>query len=249
MALLPVKQHLSYTLLCKAIYYLFSAPGKQITVLFDKNPIYYYFLPQLEQIFPEAKFIHLVRDYRANIVSHRRVFRVKSAADLAYRWLKVNKLIDARKKLSLNKYILLRYEDLVTSPEKSMKDMCSFIGIEYNAGMNRDHTKVLYPKFAEEKGNRFLEVHGSLLQPVNTKHIEEWKQKLSNAEIAEAEAIAGEYAEKMYGYKLTNTPININPIRLLDIKARYIAIKSLYRFVFKRLRLYYYIKRNVWNDF
>jgi len=247
--LLPVCQYLSYSLLCKSIYYLFAAPGKQITVLFDKNPVYYYFLPKLEQIFPEAKFIHLVRDYRANIVSHRRVFRIKSPADLAYRWMGVNKIIEERKKLSPNKYTLLRYEDLVTNPVKSMKDVCAFIGIEYDAGMNRDHTTSLTTKFAEEKTERFLKVHGSLLQPVNTTHVEEWKDKLSPAETAEAEAIAGNYAEKMYGYKPTQPPIKITSLRMLDIKARYLAIKSLYRFVFKRLSLYYYIKRNVWNDF
>src|SRR5581483_10481749 len=67
-SLLPLSRHLTYPIVCKMIYYFFAPEGKDVRLFFDKNPVYYYFLPQLEKMFLEARFIHIVRDYHSNIV-------------------------------------------------------------------------------------------------------------------------------------------------------------------------------------
>jgi hypothetical protein len=249
-SLIAVREHLNYTLLCKTIFYLFAPAEKEVKLLFDKNPVYYYFLPELEKLFPSAKFIHLVRDYRANIASHKRVFNLKKASDLAYRWLKVNKLIEGRKARLPDKYITITYESLVTNPEDTMKAICTFLGLPYSDTMSQDQTKFMYPSFKELKGPRFLEVHGSLLEPINESHIDEWKQKLTPDEVMKAEAVAGEYGRKLYGYEtVTKVRANIGPLQTVRIKIKYVGIMSLYKILFKNLPLYYFVKRKIWKDF
>lgn len=95
--LIRVKDELNYALIFKIIYSRFS-PGKDIKIIFDKNPVYYLFMHELQVIYPDAKYIHIVRDYRDNIISHRKAMLVKNVADLAYRWLIVNEYIEEAKK-------------------------------------------------------------------------------------------------------------------------------------------------------
>lgn len=244
--LMPLREQLTYPLLCKIVFYLFAPEGKEVKLFFDKNPVYYYFLPELEKLFPEAKFIHIVRDYRDNMSSHKRVFNLQDAGDLAYKWVKVNSLIEDRKRGLASRYLTIKYESLVSKPEESMKETCSFLGLPYSENMS-DQTKNIYPSFTEMNKPRFLELHGSLLQPINTSHVGEWKQKLKPDEVARAEAIAGDYGNKMYGYGKTGTNAKVGNIAIT--KMRYAAIKQLYKVVMKRLWLYYYVKRKLWPDF
>jgi hypothetical protein len=248
--LLSVKDSLTYALVCKIVFLQWDKSGKQITLLFDKNPVYYYFLPILKNIFPEACYVHLVRDYRANIASHQRVFKIKRASDLAYRWIKINELVEAAKLCTPGKYFTLKYESLVSDPENCMKEVCVFLQIPFSDKMVEDHTASLYTSFKENKKERFKEVHGSLFQPINSTHINEWTGKLSPEEVRESEAIAGKYGLAKYGYLMSlNSPAKLNFLRLLFIKTKYVLNKTTYRIVFSNLTLYYFIKRKVWGDF
>lgn len=244
--LMPLREQLTYPLLCKIVFYLFAPEGKDIKLFFDKNPVYYYFLPELEKLFPEAKFIHIVRDYRDNMSSHKRVFNLQDAGDLAYKWVKVNRLIEGRKKELPGRYLTIKYESLVSEPEESMKAACAFLGLPYSEDMS-NQTKNIYPSFTGMNKPRFLELHGSLLQPINTSHVGEWKEKLKPEEVAIAEAIAGDYGNRLYGYEKSGIA-NVKP-GMAIIKMRYGAIKRLYKVVMKRLWLYYYVKRKIWPDF
>jgi hypothetical protein len=248
--LLSFKDTISYALLCKMVFMQWDESGKRITLFFDKNPIYYYFLPLLEKIFPEAKYIHLVRDYRANIVSHQRVFRIKKAADLAYRWVKINELIENCKLRNPGKYFTLTYESFVSNPETSLKEICLFLQIPFSEKMTEDHTSFLYSSFKENKRDRFREMHESLFQPINSTHINEWTKKLSPEEISESEAVAGDYGMVKYGYpRLLKKPAKLAFARHLSIKLKFLIIKSAYKIVFSNLTLYYFIKLKVWRDF
>lgn len=242
-ALIAVKEHLTYPLVCKCIYYLFAPEGKDVKALFDKNPIYYYFLPELENIFPEAKFIHLVRDYRDNIASHQKVFRIKQAAALAYRWVQVNKMIEARKKKISNRYFTVKYEALVTNAAAELKKVCAFLHLPYNDDMSKDHTANIYQSFKENKAQRFSQIHGSLLQPISDKYIGDWKKNLTNEEIKVIEDIAGNYGKKLYGYEPGSAVKKLNTLEAFRIKVQFILIKKLFKFVLQRPWLYFPIKK------
>ena len=56
----------------------------------DKNPVYSIYARRLLKIFPEAKFICIIRDYRDNFVSIRKLSELKMEAPIlplqVYRW-------------------------------------------------------------------------------------------------------------------------------------------------------------------
>jgi hypothetical protein len=96
---LPISE-LDFKVLIKVVYLNYPSPFPKgrIMLIGDKNPIYSIFTKELFEVFPDAKFIHLIRDYRDNIVSNRTVFKRQSVARLALGWKLYNIFIEKMKK-------------------------------------------------------------------------------------------------------------------------------------------------------
>jgi len=247
-SLLTAKEIATYPLLCKLVFY-HASQGKEIKMFFDKNPIYAYFMPELKKFFPDAKYIHIVRDYRAIIMSHRRVFMLKRIADITYRWLKMNMLIEEAKKYNSKNYFTLKYENLVNNPIKSITDICNFLLVPFYEKMAVQHSSGIYPGFNANNRKRFRKIHQSLFTPITDSFVNKWKKNLTQEEISQAESIAGDYAEKTYGYKNHSSirkSENIVPVGLMT-KLKYRAINKMYFFVFNTPRLYFTIRTYIWK--
>jgi hypothetical protein len=240
----------TYSLLCKIIFYHFSF-GKDIKHFFDKNPIYCNFLPQLKLLFPEAKYIHLVRDYRANIVSHRRVFMIKRGPDISYRWLKMNMEVENAKSHCPTCFLTIKYENLVSEPEKTVNQFCEFLSIPFYEEMISEHSKNVYPSYKQNNNKKFRSIHQKVFTPITASFVHEWKKVLPSDDISQAEKIAGEYAEKMYEYpKIFPAESNrINIFMKLIIQWRYQLIKNTYITVLNSPKLYVVITKYVWKNF
>jgi Sulfotransferase family len=189
-----------------------------------------------------------VRDYRANLVSHRRVFTVKKGTDIVYRWMKVNMLIEDAKRLSPEKYFTLTYESLVSNPEQKMEEVCRFLNLPYDKNMVQNHQSGMYSNFNRNKNEGFLKVHQNVFNPINSKHITEWEEKLSADELASVEAVAGEYGEARYGYRMKALRKS-KPKGFLLMDLKYRAIKALYRNALSNPWLYWGIKKYLWRSF
>lgn len=247
---LAAKDIATYPLLCKLVYY-HSSPGKDVKMFFDKNPVYAYFLPELKKLFPEAKYIHLVRDYRANIVSHRRVFMIKRSSDITYRWLKMNILIEEAKTGNSENFFTLKYEDLVCETVKSITAICNFLHIPFYEKMVLQHASGFYPKFKSNNKKRFRKIHQSVFTPITASNVNTWEKSLTSGDIAEAENIAGDYGEKMYGYKLqpATGARDKNYLPGFMTKFKYNTINKIYLVVLNRPGLYFIIKKYIWKYF
>ena len=106
----------------------------------DKTARYYHIANELEASFPRARFIVLLRHPSAVFLSY---IEVMAAGELSRLGLKpvAHDLMEGNRKLMEfannakgNKY-LLRYEDLVSNPEHTLKEVSAFIGVGYEAGM------------------------------------------------------------------------------------------------------------------
>lgn len=225
----------NYVLFCKIIYLNYSSlfGQKSIKLIGDKNPNYTLFIKDLIELFPEAKFIHIVRDYRANIASNRAIFSIKNIAVLAHSWKYHNLKIDAAKAEYPDRFTLLRYEDLVVNPVDEMKKVCSFLNISYNT-LIFDYHETLNKSISDIEKKRYNKIHGNLLKPVNSEKINSWKNTLSEKDIALSEYITGEYALK-YDYLQTMKP-QLNSSMYL--KSIYGNFKN--RMIFASIKLYFY---------
>ena len=186
------KTSLSYEQLCKIIYSEFKVGGNDktaATILIDKNPSYTLFVDEIASCLPEAKFIFLVRDYRANILSRKQSVYLKSpeVAFNAYRWKLFNQTALNFAKKNKNKVLLLRYEDLVVDSEREIKRMCEFLGVkseDVNTGVTQEY-KIDFSNYNIDSKyeERFKKKYSDLNRPLNSARLNSWETQLSPSEI------------------------------------------------------------------
>jgi hypothetical protein len=127
--LLPAKDYASYALLCKMVYYEMRIGKDNILYLSDKNPEYILHIDIILKIFPDAKFIHIVREPRDTIYSQIINFKEKNSNFKAYKWLAFNSIVEERKKKEPDKYFTIKYETLVNDTASIMKSLCDYLKI------------------------------------------------------------------------------------------------------------------------
>lgn len=120
--------------------------GKRLFL--DKTPRYTMIVDELYELFPKAKYILLLRNPLAILRSELHTY-VKGdwpmLAQFAPDLLDApDRIVAARTRLG-EAAIEVRYEDLVTSPEETVRSLCEFLGIEFNAGM-LDYSDTPAPK-------------------------------------------------------------------------------------------------------
>jgi hypothetical protein len=110
----------------------------------DKTPIYASYMDLIRQIFPQAQFVHLIRDGRDVALSMLDKWgATEFHIDLYYAarsW--VRRIGQARKsgaRLGPSLYYELRYEDLVREPEEQLRPLCEFLDEPYLPEMAQPH--------------------------------------------------------------------------------------------------------------
>lgn len=110
---------------------------KEDVVYGDKTPGYIKHMTLLKKVFPECRFIHIVRDPRDYVLSCRKAWN-KNIYRAAERWRESLERFerDARK-IDGDDISVVYYEDLLDHPEEELKTLCLFLGVEYNPCMLR----------------------------------------------------------------------------------------------------------------
>jgi hypothetical protein len=103
----------------------------------DKTPRYVEDIPLLARLWPDARFVHLVRDGRNVALSYADVpFGPKNVARAAALWSRrVSEGIAVGRTLGHRRYVEVRYEDLVEDAEGEVKEICDFLEIDFDPGM------------------------------------------------------------------------------------------------------------------
>ena len=165
----------------------------------DKDPIYTQHIEVLNEIFPNAKFIHLIRDGRDVALSLITKKWGPTTFTNAIRYWEKTILMTRRllKMLNSNQTIELRYEDLVYCPEENLRNLCLFLSIEYNSKMLSSYSEKAQDN--SQIKTRISSVHNNILDRPNTAQTYKWKNDLNSID----QAIAWEYAGeelKHFGY-------------------------------------------------
>ncbi len=192
----------SFQSLIKIVYlHSHSAfPKKEITLIGDKNPVYSTNTHKIMRAFPDARFIHLTRDYRDNLVSIKKVdFEAPYTPLIAYRWLHSARLLHRLKNRHTEAFYTLKYEDLVSNPQQEVNKLCEFLGIPYQEQVF-DFYKQRDASFKNHPDKELKTYHQSLSNPINNKKIGVWEKSLIAKEVEMLETVIGEYAE-LNGYQ------------------------------------------------
>ena len=168
----------------KAVYFAHAVFNSKSSskILGDKNPHYALFPNALYKLFPNAYWIHIVRDPRAVTSSYKRVnFDYSKAGILAVRWNKYNNSIINSDVYKSNKYIQIKYEDLISSSEDTVKKLLDFLKI---SKVERQK-----PKIVIRDNLKSCPWHQKLQEGLDNSRINAWKRELKIGDIELIEKI------------------------------------------------------------
>jgi len=163
----------------------------------DKSPDNTPHIDSLNKLYPGAKYIHIIRDGRDVADSIKGQHWGGSSLPVTLRhWDRTVTLADKMLGMLAHRQVhSLRFEDLVSSPEESIKAITSFLGVSYFPGMLTD-----YSSSAEKKvGDRISGHHAHLKEALSLSQAFKWQHKMSPVDQSIAHEIAGETLKK-YGY-------------------------------------------------
>ncbi len=155
----------------------------------DKTPYYTADIDVLYSIFPRAKFIQVLRDGRDVALSQRQIgWCSNNSFVLArdWRW-KTTLCHKVGRVLGPDRYLELRYEDLVHDPDSSLRRACEFLGEEFDAQMLNYHETAQDVVPAES-----LQWHSNSVRAPDVSKVFAWKRALPVTDRISFEEIAGD---------------------------------------------------------
>ena len=161
----------------------------------DKTPWNVFHYHRIKKVFPNARYIHMLRDGRACVASYVRSLGEQkniSLEDAAHRWKdSVSKCVKVGM-VERAQFLTVRYEDLVSNTTVELDRVINFLQIA---------PRVYQSKLDFQLGDDRMPHHSNLSKPVNTNSIGRWKNFFSRKELERIESIIGPILIKM-GYKL-----------------------------------------------
>ena len=158
----------------------------------DKTPYYALHCDMLLEMFPDARFIHLIRDGRdcaLSMLNRKKDLKIHNIYHAAYTWNKYVLTANDFGKRHPECYFEIRYEDILDNPISSMEAICNFLGTPF-------HDSVINFEKSDGSGKTPL-----LTKPLQKSNKEKWKMHMSDHDLAVFESLAGETL-KLYDYEL-----------------------------------------------
>jgi len=167
----------------------------------DKTPMYMRHLALLEDLFPDAQYVHLIRDGRDAALSFlqmpegtftRTWAHPRTPAEFACLWRK--EVGDARalgRRVGATRYHEVRYEELVAEPEAAIRGICEFAAIPFGAAM-LDYTGAV---------DVSAKPHQQRLLTPPTSGVRSWREDMSAGDAAAFESVAGDLLSEL-GYEV-----------------------------------------------
>lgn len=173
----------------------------------DKTPPYIHVVPQLLKLYPGARFIHLVRDGRDVALSfvgfHEPGCRCYEGGNFEWTGAIRRAASYANTKFA-DRILTTRYEDLVSSPEKSLKEICAFLEENFEPQM-LDWRKQMAGVPARER-----HFHPKLSRPISATDIGTWRHRLSRFQCFVMESCLRNELES-HGYPLLYNQAVLKP--------------------------------------
>jgi hypothetical protein len=200
--LLAPGENISYADLLTRIFELFrTKTGKPLVG--NKTPTYVLRINTLHQIWPQARFVHLIRDGRdvclsvmnwkkgGRIVGRHSTWTQDSVSTVALWWKqKVRLGQEAGKRLPQGLYHEIRYESLMADPETECRSLCEFLQLPFSDEMLRFHEGRTRQQSNLGSKRSWLPI---------TPGLRDWRSQMPFEDIERFEAAAGDLLEEL-GY-------------------------------------------------
>jgi Sulfotransferase family len=182
----------------------------------DKTPGYIKSMREIQTYLPEARFIHLIRDGRDVALSVlKQDWGPQTVEAAAGKW-RSRVLRGRAQQPYLGFYIEVKFEDLVLHTERELRRICEFIDLDFDPNMLGYHetaeqrlqekARALPRAHGEpQSAEKRLMSHAKTFEPPNPDLIGTWRERMSGADQAAYEALAGDLLADL-GYELDAPP-------------------------------------------
>jgi len=153
----------------------------------EKTPGNLFYVDTLLAMFPEAQFIHLVRDPRAGVASMQKTsfFGNDAAINALNRRKYLREGLRRDATMPPEQWTRVRYEDLLTAPEDTLRRLCDVLGERYTPSMltyYEDADRYMSSAAAQDY-NR------SARRPIDPSKAHSWRRDLPPSDVATIEAV------------------------------------------------------------
>lgn len=161
----------------------------------DKTPLYLRFVDELHEVWPDARFVVLVRDGRDVALSVKRVpFGANNAWAAAQTWAHGIRLGREAERNYPEQVLTVRYEDVVADPAPHVARLCEFLGLPFEDDMLAiEHTDPA--KIHKDQADWFTNVWAG----INTSAVGKWQREMPARDQHVFSSVAGAELEAL-GY-------------------------------------------------
>ncbi len=172
------------------------------TICGDKSPTFIRKMSILAEAYPDAKFIHVVRDGRDTLLSLRQLHApaILNASLFAFEWKIKIFLIQKYIAHLKGRVIEIRYEDLLRNPHDELKKICGFLGISFQEQMLEFWKRS--PEFIANHHSKLI------FRPIDPSNIFKWRDELSGTEARKYAYFARKILEK-YKYDIPSGSVSL----------------------------------------
>lgn len=155
----------------------------------DKTPQYVRIIPLLHELFPDARFVHIIRDGRDVALSYLSVpWGPRDIWTAARKWRRdVSAGRTAGSALGPERYLEITYERLVAEPKQTLEEVCAFAALPFDERMLQHHRDA--DRRLEAPADE-TEFHAASTRAV-TSGLRDWRSQMSPAHVMSFEAVAG----------------------------------------------------------
>lgn len=185
-------------------------------VVMDKSLDSIHYADELMTLFPDMRFLNVVRDPRAQVASmNRAIIHDFDTLLNTKTWVAAHRAADALIERHPQRVLTIRYEDFLSNQEATLKQVCAFFDIDYLPQMldvsSSPEARQISQMSALWASNCFAPIAAN---------IDKFKQQLSVDEIAVIETLARDHMAR-YGYeRMTHTDAPIDEQALAAAHAR-----------------------------
>jgi sulfotransferase family protein len=191
----------------------------------DKTPMYMQNLRLLERLFPDALFVHLIRDGRDAALSFLSMpkglmtetwMQPRDVAGFAGQWrAEVKAAQRLGRRVGDERYLEVRYEDLVGDVESVLRRISTFVRLPYE------------PAMANYTGNVDVSTkpHQQSLERPPTAGLRDWRLQMSPEDIGAFDRVAGDLLDEL-GYESHERPGVAGRLRRASYGARAAAWRA-----------------------
>ena len=175
----------------------------------EKTPLHTWHIDAMARIFPDAVFVGMLRHPGATVASNMSRFRHTLRKAVTH-YGRYNREIARQAAAYSDRFVLLRYEDLLLHTEPALRELLDWLGEPWDDSVLR-HDEV---QTGREAG-RYDRVEGQTkAEPVDASRLDKWARKMPDARRAHIAERLGRLGE-LFGYSM-DEPARLDPVHERD---------------------------------